>query len=106
MGEIKKGDYVTRNSYNNDIVFCVKRIIKLSNNKKIAILKGIDIRIEADAYIEDLKIISEKEMQEHEEELEKRIINSIFKTKVEKRTKEIIKTGKILHLDEIGRAHV
>ena len=59
MGEIKKGDYVTRNSYNNDIVFCVKRIIKLSNNKKIAILKGIDIRIEADAYIEDLKIISE-----------------------------------------------
>ena len=99
MGEIKKGDYVTRNSYNNDIVFCVKRIIKLSNNKKIAILKGIDIRIEADAYIEDLKIISEKEMQEHEEELEKRIINSIFKTKVEKRTKEIIKTGKILHLD-------
>ncbi len=99
MGEIKKGDYVTRNSYNNDIVFCVKRIIKLSNNKKIAILKGIDIRIEADAYIEDLKIIGEKEMQEHEEELEKRIINSIFKTKVEKRTKEIIKTGKILHLD-------
>ena len=34
MNEIKKGDNVTRNSYNNDVIFCVKKIIKLPNNKK------------------------------------------------------------------------
>ena len=99
MNEIKKGDNVTRNSYNNDVVFCVKKIIKLPNNKKIAILKGIDIRIEADAYIEDLKLINKEEIQKHEKELEKRILNTIPNTNIEKRTKEIIKTGKILHLD-------
>lgn len=49
MREIKKGDTVTRNSYNNDIIFKVDKIIRTSNNVRIAILKGIDIRIEADA---------------------------------------------------------
>ena len=55
--KIKKGDNVTRNSYNNDIIFKVDKIIKKSNNINIAILKGIDIRIEADAQIEDLKLV-------------------------------------------------
>lgn len=49
MKEIKKGDIVSRKSYGNDIIFSIKRIIKLKNNKKIVILKGIDVRIEADA---------------------------------------------------------
>ena len=53
MREIKKGDIVSRNSYKNDIMFEVKRILKLVNEKKIAILKGIDVRVEADAPIED-----------------------------------------------------
>lgn len=49
MREIKKGDTVSRNSYGNDIIFYVKRVIKLANKKEIAILKGIDVRVEADA---------------------------------------------------------
>ena len=61
MEEIKKGDAVTRNSYGNDIIFLVKRIIKLANKKQIAILKGIDVRVEADAPIEDLNIVSKEE---------------------------------------------
>lgn len=44
------GDYVTRNSYNNDIVF---KIVDIEND--IAYLKGINIRLEADSNIEDLK---------------------------------------------------
>ena len=49
MREIKKGDIVSRNSYGNDIMFCVKKILKLKE-EKIAILKGIvDVRIVADA---------------------------------------------------------
>ena len=49
MREIRKGDIVSRISYGNDIIFYVKGIIKLTNKKRIALLKGIDVRIEADA---------------------------------------------------------
>ena len=101
MREIKKGDIVTRNSYNNDIVFYVKRIIKLSDNRKIAILKGVDLRIEADAPIEDLQLASKEQQHICEEHMEYRIINTINHEKEIKqdRRKEIIRTGKILHLD-------
>jgi spore coat assembly protein len=44
-----KNDLVTRKSYNNDIVF---KILFISNN--IAVLKGVDVRLCADAKIEDL----------------------------------------------------
>ena len=47
---IKKGDYVTRNKYNNDILFKVNKIV---NNK--AILSGVDLRLYADADISDLR---------------------------------------------------
>lgn len=101
MREIKKGDIVGRISYKNDIMFEVKRILKLVNEKKIAILKGIDVRVEADAPIEDLQIISKEEQIKREEEFEKRIN---IKTKNEKinynnRRREIVHTGRILHLD-------
>ena len=33
MEKIKKGDAVTRKSYGNDIIFSVKRIMKLANKK-------------------------------------------------------------------------
>lgn len=101
MREIKKGDVVTRNSYGNDIVFYVKRIIKLTDKKEIAILKEIDVRVEADAPIEDLKIVSKEEQEKREKELEKRIINRIERERIkrENRRKEIVHTGRILHLD-------
>ena len=57
MREIKKGDIVSRNSYKNDIMFEVKKILKLVDDRKIAILRGIDVRVEADAPIEDLKLV-------------------------------------------------
>ena len=101
MREIKKGDIVSRNSYKNDIMFYVKRILKLVNGRKIAILKGLDVRVEADAPIEDLKIVSKEEQMRREKELEDRIISRVGKERVENgnRRKEIIHTGKILHLD-------
>ena len=101
MREIKKGDIVSRKSYGHDIIFLVKRIVKLANKKQIAILKGIDARVEADAPLEDLKIVSKEEQKAREKELEKRIIYKIEKEKIykENRRKEIIYTGRILHLD-------
>ena len=40
----KVGSYVTRNKYNNDIIF---KIVEIKNNK--AILHGVDLRLYADA---------------------------------------------------------
>ena len=47
MENIKKGDIVGRKSYNKDILFIVDRIIKTNNGKAIAMLKGLNIRIQA-----------------------------------------------------------
>ena len=43
------GDYVTRNSYNNDIVF---KIIRIEND--VYYLKGVSVRLYADSYKDDL----------------------------------------------------
>ena len=43
------GDYVTRSSHNNDIVF---RITRIDGN--VAYLKGLNVRLEADSYLSDL----------------------------------------------------
>ena len=101
MRKIKKGDIVSRNSYGNDIIFSVKRIIKLSNKKEIAILKGIDVRVEADAPIEDLQIVNKEERKRREKELEERIIYTTKNewTYKQNRRKEVVSTGRILHLD-------
>lgn len=99
MRKIRKGDIVTRNSYNNDIIFTVIKILKTSNNKKIAILKGVDVRIEADAEIQDLTLISCNEKERCEDFFIERISKINIKTNHDERIKEIIKMGKILHLD-------
>ena len=101
MREIKKGDIVSRNSYGNDIIFTVKRIFKLNNKKEVAILKGIDVRVEADAPLEDLKVVSKEELLKREKELEERIIYKIERERSyrENRRKEVVYTGRILHLD-------
>lgn len=48
--EITKGDYVTRNSYNNDTLF---KVINIKDG--IVYLKGAEVRLCADATLEDLK---------------------------------------------------
>ena len=111
--KIKKGNIVGRISYGSDILFIVDEIIK-ENNRRIAILKGLTIRIEATAPIEDLVVIGKdivhEDIEDIESKLSKRLINlpnksktinSIFKMINLKdiRNSEYIRTGKILHLD-------
>lgn len=48
--EIKKGDYVTRNSYNHDTIF---KVININNG--VYYLKGVEVRLYADSSIDDLK---------------------------------------------------
>ena len=58
----KIGDFVTRNSYNNDIVF---KIIDISSD--IYILKGYNVRLVADSYKEDLKIYDGEDVTNDED---------------------------------------
>lgn len=107
MNKIKKGDIVGRISYGKDIAFVVERIIKTHDNKKIAILKGLTIRVQADSSINDLELMETKQIEQHirmlEEKVSKRIekyVRGKGKKEAELfREKTIIYTGKILHID-------
>lgn len=104
---IRKGDIVVRISYNKDILFKIARIIRIKE-RKIAILNGLIIRIEADAPIEDLEIVDKKLAKEILERSESGFANKIIKCikeikkhelKTEKRSVNKIINGTILHLD-------
>ena len=86
--DFKIGDLVTRNSYNNDIVF---RIIEIDEN--LCKLKGEFIRLCADSLITDLKIYNEEDNSEIE--FEKRL----DEMRLELRDDYFYLPGKILHID-------
>lgn len=109
MEKIKKGDIVVRKSYNKDILFNVKRIYKI-NNEKMAILTGITKRVEADSNIEDLEIVERKLFNKRLNQIQNKIDNKMKETIEKYKNKKIkvrnydkireeIITGKILHLD-------
>ena len=112
MNNIKQGDIVSRKSYKKDILFIVKKIV-VTKRGKIAILKGIIDRIQADSPVEDLEIVEKKIADKEIEKLNNKINENITKINRKKsdneyrigilnpnnRSKEKIVTGKILHLD-------
>lgn len=111
MEKIKKWDIVGRISYGKDIVFYVKRIIRQKNGEKIALLKGVTERIEADSDIDDLYLMNKERLEEELERFDRnmnlRIANREKKNKNLKidcklkndRVLSNSVTGKILHLD-------
>ena len=56
MRQIKVGSLVYRKSYEKDILFRVSEIL-FDNGKKTIILKGVNVRLIADADEDDLDII-------------------------------------------------
>jgi spore coat assembly protein len=60
----KKGDFVTRRSYNSDIVFKIEKI-----KEQVAILRSFRIRLMADAPLDDLIKLSKKEVKSLKKEL-------------------------------------
>ena len=100
--KVKNGDYVTRKSHGNDILFNVEKIIKLSNGKENVLLKGVTYRIKADAPLDDICIVSKKEAIKIIEKCDLRALETIKrleKEKTSKRNKIQVRTGLILHLD-------
>ena len=84
---LKVGDIVTRKSHNNDIVF---KILAINNN--VAILTGVNVRLSADASIDDL-VISIKEIDDSE------IIERSIKDISFDRNNYFYLPGRILHID-------
>lgn len=81
----KIGDLVTRKKYGNDIIF---KIVNIEQNK--VILKGLDIRLYADSYIDDLVLsgIRQDEDDDTEIRIDKKKENDYFYI-----------PGLILHID-------
>lgn len=82
------GDFVTRKSYKNDLVF---KIINIDDN--IVYLKGVDVRLLADAPISDLITYSNKNTDEFDVDIEEDNLE---------RNDYFYLPGKILHLDGDG----
>ncbi|MDD2497167.1 MAG: sporulation peptidase YabG [Desulfitobacteriaceae bacterium] len=56
---IQPGDIVTRKSYGSDVIFRVNALIADNNGRIVAILKGIEVRLVADAPVDDLEPVVE-----------------------------------------------
>lgn len=84
---IQIGDYVTRNSYNNDIIF---KILNIKGD--ICYLKGLDLRLYADSDISDLvKVNPERESEDFTEKIQDLLLLD--------RNEYFYLPGKILHFD-------
>lgn len=85
----KVGEYVTRNSYNNDIIFEI-----ISINEDNYYLKGVSVRLYADSKKDDLvRCDVSKDLEENKE-----FLNRIKECRLE-RSDYFYLPGKILHLD-------
>lgn len=85
--EIRKGDLVTRKSYNHDTVF---KVINIKEN--IFYLKGIDMRIYANSPKDDLRIYKEKVIEEN-------YLAKLDKNLILDRDDFFYLPAKILHID-------
>lgn len=83
----KVGDIVTRKSHNNDIVF---KIIGIDGN--VVLLKGVDLRIYVDSYIDDLVLSKVKNTDDS-------IIEDNLKNINIDRDSYFYLPGKVLHID-------
>lgn len=84
----KIGDYVTRNSYNNDIVF---KIVNIDND--IAYLYGVNVRLSADSKMSDLAIANNFSLDDDS------FIDNTFNDINLDRSEYFYLPGTILHID-------
>ena len=86
--EFKIGDFVTRKSYNNDLIFKITKI-----EKENYYLEGVNIRLIADSNKEDLVKYNNEDIERDEE-----FIKKIEPNKID-RDDYFYLPGKILHID-------
>lgn len=72
METIKQGDIVARRSYQGDVFFKVVEVLFEDQSQPVAILKGLDVRLLADAPLSDLRKVAPGELRSYKENLLKR----------------------------------
>jgi spore coat assembly protein len=82
-----KGDMVVRKSYAKDICF---RIVEIDESHGVAILKGVDVRLIADAPLEDLEKITQSERSHYQ----------AFYRQEEANTLRLIRQERVLQLEK------
>lgn len=87
--EFNVGDLVTRNSYGNDVVF---KIVSINGSE--VVLKGMNIRLLADAEMSDLKEYSNEDIED-----EKAFLDRLETVPDLNRNDYFYLPGKILHID-------
>lgn len=65
MAEFKIGDIVGRKSYNKDIIFKIKELFRNEKGQDVAYLRGMFMRLCANAPVEDLIKIEQQEMSSY-----------------------------------------
>lgn len=85
---LKKGDFVSRNSHNNDIIFRINKI----EGRKVYLI-GVNVRLCADADITDIEKVQNVDTDDGE------IINNSLKDLKMDRESYFYIPGKILHID-------
>ncbi|MCX7904735.1 MAG: sporulation peptidase YabG [Caloramator sp.] len=86
MEELKVGDIVVRKSYGGDVYFKITQIVKKQDGTKLYVLKGIELRIIADALEEDLLRPDLNKIAEYDE---------VFNRKVNAKIKKILLNRKV-----------
>lgn len=89
MKKIRVGDFVGRVSHNNDLLFKVTNIIE---DEEKAYLRGVDVRLYADAPICDLEKMSSSEISKMRQEFIKKnseCMRQIYERRVEDKTKKM-----------------
>lgn len=84
------GNYVSRNSHNNDIIF---KIVEIENN--VVFLKGVDYRLFADSSVDDLKLEKECNNNIYDKDIMQRSIKDLNID----RSNFFYLPGRILHID-------
>ncbi|MDA8096437.1 MAG: sporulation peptidase YabG [Desulforudis sp.] len=112
MALIEAGDIVGRKSYNRDLYFKVCELYNDPDGRPMAKLYGLDVRLCADAPVEDLEKISSEKVAEHWRKVMMKsgeLIKRSFarrdqdQASIHSRNSEEIKTfnlpGRVLHMD-------
>ena len=86
----KINDFVTRNSYDNDIVFQI-----ISINQNVAVLKGVEVRLMADSFVDDLLLFNNDDVLKED----RLLTNNALKGLNLNRSEYFYLPGKILHID-------
>ncbi len=119
MREIKIGDFVARRSYNYDVLFKVNDVLRDAEGNVLYILKGVNMRIIADAPAKDLMLQDKSDIEKFERDNQRAVMKGLISAGARYRNRGVVRDikerirdvflykgeeplkrpGRILHLD-------